>query len=218
MVSPFKLVQSLAALFVQKGGVIQRAHVEQLRPGHDGAAILNTSAGAVRAEHLVICAGAFSKPFAAAFGIDVPLESWRGYHIMVPSAGVPLNGVVADGEMHFAVTPMEDGVRVAGLIELAGVDAPPNYARADLFVRLAKCLIPTFPDTPASRWMGHRPGMPDTLPVLGRAAGHPKVYFAFGHGQFGLTFGAVTGAAIADLVAGRTAPSALAAYDALRFQ
>jgi glycine/D-amino acid oxidase-like deaminating enzyme len=218
MVSPFRLVQSLAALFVRKGGVIQRANVEAVRPGNEGAAVLSTSEGEVSAAHLVICAGAFSKPFAAAFGVDVPLESWRGYHIMVPSAGVPLNGIVADGEMHFAVTPMEDGIRVAGLIELASVDAPPNYARADLFVRLAKRLLPTFPDTPASRWMGHRPGMPDTLPVLGRAPRHPKVYFAFGHGQLGLTFGAITGQTIADLVAGRTVANDLAAYDALRFQ
>jgi glycine/D-amino acid oxidase-like deaminating enzyme len=218
MVSPFKLVQSLAALFVQKGGVIQRANVQSIRPGNDSAAILSTSIGEIRAEHLMICAGAFSKPFAASFGADVPLESWRGYHIMVPSTGVPLNGIVADGEMHFAVTPMADGVRVAGLIELASVDAPPNYARADLFVRLAKRLIPSFPDTPTSRWMGHRPGMPDTLPVLGRAPGHPKVYFAFGHGQLGLTFGAITGQTIADLVAGRTAARDLAAYDGLRFQ
>ena len=218
MVSPFKLVQSLAALFVQKGGVIQRANVQAIRPSQDGAAILNTSVGEVRAEHLVICAGAFSKPFAAAFGVDVPLESWRGYHIMVPAEGVPLQGIVADGEMHFAVTPMEDGIRVAGLIELASVDAPPNYARADMFVRLAKRMIPSFPDVPSSRWMGHRPGMPDTLPVLGRAAGHPKVYFAFGHGQLGLTFGAITGAVIADLVAGRKMPADLAPYDAGRFQ
>ncbi len=218
MVSPLRLVQSLATLFVQKGGSIQRANVRHLRPAESNAAVLDTSLGEVRADNLVICAGAFSKPFAASFGIDVPLESWRGYHIMVPSTGILLNGIVADGEMHFAVTPMEDGIRVAGLIELASVDAPPNYARAELFVRLAKRLIPSFPDAPASRWMGHRPGMPDTLPVLGRAPGHQRVYFAFGHGQLGLTFGAITGQAIADLAAGRRGAIDLAPYASTRFQ
>ncbi len=217
MASPLRLVQSLAALFVKKGGTIRRADVRNLRPGDPEAALLETSAGEVRADHLVICAGAFSKPFAARFGVDVPLESWRGYHIMVPSTGIALNGVVADGEMHFGVTPMDDGIRVAGLIELASVDAPPNYARADLFLRLAKRLIPAFPAEPASRWMGHRPGMPDTLPVLGRASRHRNVYFAFGHGQLGLTFGAISGQAIADLAAGRKSAIDLAPYAAERF-
>ncbi len=217
MVSPLRLVQNLATLFVQKGGTIRRADVRNVRPGNQGGAILDTSVGELNADHLVICAGAFSKPFTASFGVDVPLESWRGYHIMVPATGIPLNGVVADGEMHFGVTPMEDGIRVAGLIELASVDAPPNYARADLFVRLAKRLIPTFPDEPTSRWMGHRPGMPDTLPVIGRAPRHSRVYFAFGHGQLGLTFGAVTGQAVADLAAGRRGTIDLTPYAAERF-
>lgn len=217
MVSPLRLVQGLATLFVQKGGTIRRADVRNVRPGNQGGAILDTSVGELNADHLVICAGAFSKPFTASFGVDVPLESWRGYHIMVPATGIPLNGVVADGEMHFGVTPMEDGIRVAGLIELASVDAPPNYARADLFVRLAKRLIPTFPDEPTSRWMGHRPGMPDTLPVIGRAPRHPRVYFAFGHGQLGLTFGAVTGQAVADLASGRRGTIDLTPYAAERF-
>ncbi len=217
MVSPLRLVQGLATLFVQKGGTIRRADVRNVRPGNQGGAILDTSVGELNADHLVICAGAFSKPFTASFGVDVPLESWRGYHIMVPATGIPLNGVVADGEMHFGVTPMEDGIRVAGLIELASVDAPPNYARADLFVRLAKRLIPKFPDEPTSRWMGHRPGMPDTLPVIGRAPRHPRVYFAFGHGQLGLTFGAVTGQAVADLASGRRGTIDLTPYAAERF-
>jgi D-amino-acid dehydrogenase len=215
--SPLKVVQSLANLFVRKGGEIRRADVRQTDPRAGGGALLRTASGDIEAPRFVLCAGAHSKPLAARFGANVPLESWRGYHIMVPHGDIGLRGVVVDGDMHFAATPMEDGIRVSGLIELASVHAPPNYRRADMFVKLAKRLLPAFPDEPASRWMGHRPGMPDTLPVIAPARGHRGVWFAFGHGQLGLTFGAVTGQLVSDMVAGRAPRIDITPYRAERF-
>ena len=216
-VNPFRLVQSLATLFASKGGSIQRTEVRAARPDGSGGALLATAGGELAAGNLVVCAGAFSGRFAASFGSHVPLETWRGYHLMVPNGIVQLNGVVVDGEMHFAVTPMEEGIRVAGLIELASLDAPPNYARADLFIRPAQALIPGFPAEATSRWMGHRPGLPDSVPVIGRSARHRNVYFNFGHGMLGLTFGAVTGQLVADLAAGRQGAIDMAPYRADRF-
>lgn len=215
--NPLRLVQSLAQLFVRNGGTLLRTEVLQVTPRAQGGALLHTSTGAIEAPRMVLCAGAHSRPFAARFGAPVPLETWRGYHIMAPPNCVPLNGVVVDGDMHFAVTPMEEGVRVAGLIELASLEAEPNYARADLFVRLAKGLFPDFPDQVDSRWMGHRPGMPDTLPVIAPAAAHEGVWFAFGHGMLGLTLGALTGQLVADMVSGRPPQVDLSPYDARRF-
>lgn len=217
VVNPLRLVGSLAALLVRKGGRIMRAEVRGARPDGAGGAVLATAEGELRAENLAICAGAFSRPFAASFGARVPLETLRGYHIMVPSGTVRLNGVVIDGALHFGVTPMEEGIRVAGLIELASLDAPPRYERADLFLKLAGELIPGFPPQAISRWMGHRPGMPDSIPVIGRSAFHRNVYFAFGHGQLGLTFGAVTGRLVADLAAGRANAIDTAPYRAERW-
>ena len=217
IVNPLRLVQSLAALFVQKGGKLLRAEVRGARPDGAGGAVLATAEGELRTENLAICAGAFSRPFAASFGARVPLETWRGYHVMVPNGNVRLNGVVIDGEMHFGVTPMEDGIRVAGLIELASLAAPPRYQRADIFLKLARSLIPGFPSEAASRWMGHRPGMPDSVPVIGRSPRHRNVYFAFGHGMLGLTFAAVTGQLVADLAAARAGAIGMAPYRAERF-
>jgi D-amino-acid dehydrogenase len=212
-VNPLRLVQRLAELFVRNGGALRRAEVREVRPNGSGGALLDS----LNAENLVICAGAYSRPFAAKLGADVPLETWRGYHIMV-SGGPRLNGVIVDGDMHFAVTPMEEGIRVAGLIELASLEAPPNYARADLFLKLARRLIPAFPAEAASRWMGHRPGMPDTVPVIGRSPTERNVWFNFGHGMLGLTFGPVTGQLLAELVAGRTSAIDPAPYRAERFR
>lgn len=201
--SPHRLVQALAECFVRNGGTIQRREVRDIRD--------------LAFENLVICAGAFSRPFAAVFGADVPLESWRGYHIMVPPGSVALNGLVVDGDMHFAVTPMDEGIRVAGLIELASLEAPPNYARADLFLKLARRLIPAFPGEATTRWMGHRPGTPDSVPVIGRAPAAPNVYFNFGHGTLGLTFAAVSAEILADVVAGRRGELDPSPYRADRF-
>jgi glycine/D-amino acid oxidase-like deaminating enzyme len=216
-VNPFRLVQSLAALFVQKGGRLVKSDVREARPDGAGGALLATADGELAVENLVICAGAFSNRFSARVGASVPLETWRGYHIMVPNGIVQLNGVIIDGDMHFAVTPMDEGIRAAGLIELASLDAPPNYARADLFLELARSLIPAFPREATSRWMGHRPGMPDTVPVIGRAPAHRNVYFNFGHGMLGLTFGAVTGQLVADLAGERATAIDMQPYRAERF-
>jgi D-amino-acid dehydrogenase len=201
--SPYRLVQALAQLFVRNGGKVVRQDVRR--------------ASELAFENLVICAGAFSRPFAAAFGADVPLQTWRGYHIMVPKESVKLNGMVVDGDVPFAVTPMEEGIRVAGLIEFASLEAPPNYARADLFIKLARRLIPSFPSSVESRWMGHRPGTPDSLPVIGRAPAARNVFFNFGHGTLGLTFGAISAQILADGVAGRRGAIDATPYRAERF-
>jgi len=136
---------------------------------------------------------------------------------MVPSDSVPLNGLLVDGEMHFAMTPMEDGIRVAGLVEFASLDAPPNYDRADLFLKLGRMLLPDFPREAQSRWMGHRPGMPDSVPVIGRSPVHPNVYFNFGHGTLGLTFGPITGGLLAEVAADRRGAIDPAPYDPARY-
>jgi D-amino-acid dehydrogenase len=201
--NPYRLVQALTQLFVRNGGHVVRQNVRL--------------ASELAFENLVICAGAFSRPFAAAFGADVPLQTWRGYHIMVAPGSVKLNGLVVDGDMHFAVTPMEEGIRVAGLIEFASLEAPPNYARADLFVKLARRLIPSFPSSVESRWMGHRPGTPDSLPVIGRSPAARNVFFNFGHGTLGLTFGAISAQILADIVAGRRGAIDATPYRAERF-
>jgi D-amino-acid dehydrogenase len=201
--SPIRLVQAFSELFVRNGGRLERREVRNVRE--------------LSFDNLVICAGAFSRPLAEAFGAVVPLQTWRGYHIMVPRGSVPLNGMVVDGDVHFAVTPMEEGIRVAGLIEFASLDAPPNYARADLFIKLARRLIPSFPTRVESRWMGHRPGTPDSLPVIGRAPGAHNVFFNFGHGTLGLTFAAISAQILASVVAGRGGAIDPAPYRAERF-
>ena len=173
--------------------------------------------GTLGFDQLVIAAGAWSHIPAGQLGDRVPLESHRGYHVTLPHPGIRPRRLVLYAPEHFVVTPMEMGLRVAGTVEIAGLEAPPNYARARVLVRKARRIYPALDDTGGIEWMGHRPATPDSLPVIGRATRFANVSYAFGHGHLGLTFGPITGQLIAELAARRPASLDLHPYRVDRF-
>lgn len=202
--SPIALSRLLADQILADGGKFMQAKATGFAIGEDGPSHVHTDQGDVPVEYLVIAAGAFSKPLAKALGNAVPLDTERGYHMMLPTPEVELRLPMLISSMGFAITPMSDGLRLAGTVEFGGVKAPPNYARADVLLKNARRLFPDLKDAGAERWMGHRPSMPDSLPVISRSSRFRHVFFAFGHGHLGLSLGAVTGQLIADLVQDRT--------------
>ena len=217
-VNPFGFIDALARHFVAEGGTILKANVEDISVSADGTIDIATDGETLAAEKIVLAFGAFSKPFAKKLGLRVNLNSERGYHVHLPDPGLPLNRTVISGEHKFAMAPIDGGVRVVGTAELAKVGAAPDYRRAERLVPLAKHLLPGLSDTGAENWMGHRPSTPDSLPVMGRSAIHPGVYFAFGHNHSGLTLGGMTGRLMADIVAGRPSKVDLSPFDPGRFQ
>ena len=146
------------------------------------------------------------------------MDSERGYHVMLSDPGVDLRVPVLSGDHRFGITPMADGIRLAGTAELASLEARPNYRRAEMMIPLAKSLLPDLRVEPRENWMGHRPSTPDSVPVIGRAPEFPEAFFAFGHGHLGLTLGPTTGRLVADLAAGRTTPMDMEPYAAERFR
>ena len=215
--SPLRLTRLLAEDFVRRGGRLLRERVTDFRMGSEGVWSVVTDGGRHPADQLVLAAGAYSRPLAAKLGSRLPLEAERGYHLMLPQAGIELQRTVVHGDRYFGLTPMEGGLRLAGTVELASVHASPNFARADALFQAARQALPSLNGRGAVRWMGCRPSMPDSLPVLGRSPVHRSVYFAFGHGHLGLTGAAVSGRIIADLVAQRAEDSQFEAYRADRF-
>jgi D-amino-acid dehydrogenase len=185
--------------------------------GADGPVALLCTGGRREVDQLVLCAGIQSSPLAKRLGVSVPMESARGYHLMLPEPEVELQAPVVDGAMHFGVTPMREGIRLAGTVEFASVDAPPSEARARMLYPMAKKMIPALSDKGAETWMGHRPTLPDSLPVLGPSPNHANVLFAFGHGMLGLTMAAATGEIIAKLAAGEHPGLDLSPYRPDRF-
>ena len=137
---------------------------------------------------------------------------------MLESPSVMPRIPVMSGEGKYFATPMEGGLRIAGTVELAGLEAPPNFARAQSLILGARRLFPELKYAKLEKWMGHRPSMPDSLPVIGHAPGIPNAFFAFGHGHVGLTAAAPTSAIIADLLEGRAPYMNIAPFAAERFQ
>lgn len=221
-IDPGALVAALVRLAQARGAELRRARVTGLRIEAGRLRAVATDAGEIGCDKAVIAAGAWSKALAAAAGDGVPLETERGYHALITDPGIEvrLPMMPSDGKMAHAMTPQ--GLRIAGQVELAGLDAAPNWKRAEILRDFALRTWPGLPrDLPAERvkvWMGHRPSLPDGLPCIGLASGCADVVHAFGHGHIGLTAGPATGVLVADLIAGRTPKLDPSPYTARRFR
>ena len=158
----------------------------------------------IECEGVVVAAGAWSGALTRQLGLSIPLETQRGYHVTVQSNNLALKHTVMAVEYNLMVNPMAIGLRLAGSVEFAGLKPPPNYARADVLLAKGRELFPQLDVSRRSRWMGHRPCLPDSLPVIGRAPRIDNVWLAFGHGHIGMCAAASTGREVAHLVAGRT--------------
>lgn len=203
VVNSHRLVTSLAERFLSDGGRILAERVGDVEIGDAGPRAVLTDRGRRACDALVVAAGAWSRGLAARLGNRVPLETERGYHVTLPSPGVTPRRPVAFPAGGFIATPMEMGLRIAGTVELGGLEAPPDYRRTKALLEHGRRLFPGLDGEDVSEWMGFRPSLPDSLPVIGRSSRVGGVYYAFGHGHLGLTEGAITGKLVAELVAGR---------------
>ena len=203
---PGAYVAALVAQARAEGAELRRSRATGFRIEGGRLKAVLTEAGEIAADRAVIAAGAHSRKLAAAAGSDVPLETERGYHAMVVDAEVgPRTPMMPfDGKM--SVTWTDRGLRCAGQVEIAGLEAAPNWKRAEI---LRDHLLRSFPnlprDLPTDRvkfWMGHRPSMPDGLPCLGTAAATPDVLLGFGHGHVGLVAGPRTARILAAMLTG----------------
>lgn len=215
--NPQRLVQLLVDACVAAGARFVRDSVSKIEV-EDGRAKLRGSSDAYTADRVVLAGGIWSTELIRGFGVKVPLESHRGYHIQVPYGGVRPTRNVAWSEMKTLVTPMDDGIRVAGTAEIAGIEPAPTARRFELLRRVAGQIYPSLDTSAASEWMGHRPCTPDSLPVLGALKSAPQIVCAFGHGHIGLSGAAYTGRVIQEIVAGNADEEELKHFSYDRFQ
>ena len=200
---PYDLVRTLADRFVASGGEVLHADALSLKVVDGQPVALATTAGLNAIDRLVIAAGAWSRPLAAQLGADVPLDTERGYIAMLPKVETKPRIPFLAVDRHIAVTPMEKGLRIAGTVEFAGLQAAPNLKRADALVEGVIPFLGPVNRGEAVRWMSFRPSMPDSLPVIGWAPGHTRAFLAFGHGHLGVSLAAVTGKLVAEAIAER---------------
>ena len=220
-VNPQRIVQTLHRLLLEAGGRVVPESVYKILPrgddGDGGGYDVMTHVGFHRARQIVVAAGAYSARLLAPLGIRVPLETERGYHVMLPTPGVSLTTTISNKTRSFGVTPMEHGLRVAGTVEIAGLDAPPDERRAQALLANIRTMFPDVNTEGHRFWMGFRPSTPDSLPILGPVEGRPGLFLAFGHGHFGMTGGPPSGRLISRLINGQATGIDAAAYAPQRF-
>jgi len=207
IVDPRTLTRRLAAAAEASGASFQCARVERLEPQSSGQIRLICRDLAVDAHTVVLAAGAWSRSLARQGGANVPLDTERGYHIEFAMATSPIKRPVSPVDLGFYITPMEGRLRVAGTVELGGLSAPLNPDRIALLERGVRKLFPNLGPI-QTQWLGFRPSLPDSLPVIGPSRNHPNLIHAFGHGHLGMTLAAVTSRIVASLIEGRNDTSA----------
>jgi len=215
---PSKLVKAIHAQCVRDGARTTKASVTGFeRSGKRVSALRLDSGESLACDGVVVAGGAWSAKLAGELGTRVPLETQRGYHVTVASSNLELRHTIMALEHNLMINPMAMGLRLAGSVEFAGLKAPPNYDRAGVLLAKGRELFPHLDASRTTEWMGHRPCLPDSLPVIGPAPGTDNAWLAFGHGHVGMCGGATTGREIANIVAGRQPQVNLEPFRADRF-
>jgi D-amino-acid dehydrogenase len=214
---PYGFCRLLARAAQRQGAQLVIAEAQGVRRAENLVTALVTNQGEIACDGLVVAAGAWSGPLSKALGAPTPLDTERGYHLTIKQPGVSLSRPVYSTQYGFAMTPLGEDFRIAGTVELGGLKAPPNWHRADQLLTRARLFLPDLQDGDKERWMGFRPSMPDSLPVISASPEVRNAWLGYGHGHLGLTLGARTGSILSDLVAGRDSGFDLAPYRADRF-
>ncbi|ASY66901.1 D-amino acid dehydrogenase small subunit (plasmid) [Sinorhizobium sojae CCBAU 05684] len=217
IVDPYRLLLKLREKFLALGGRIEQGAVAGFEHGDRTKAVRLADGRSIAAPEIILCAGAYTGKLARLLGEPIPLETERGYHTQIMAPGITMRHSVIWPARAFMVTPTAGGIRVGGTVEMAGLDAAPDYRRAKVLVKRAQEALPDLRAEKAAEWMGHRPALPDTVPIIGPSAKHRGVYYATGHGHLGLTYAATTARLIGDLATGQTPPIDLHPYRVDRF-
>ena len=215
-VDPKIWVEHLAQTYQDRGGQIERCDIRALKPHGDGVEFIHAR-GHILASHAVIAAGAWSHHLAKTLGDRIPLETERGYNTTLPEGAFDLRMHLTFSRHGFVASRIRGGVRVGGAVELGGLKLPPNYKRADVLMQKATQFLPGLKVEGSTQWMGFRPSLPDSIPVIGPSHHAQKVIYAFGHGHLGLTQSAGTAELVGNMIDGQASPISLFPYSANRF-
>lgn len=214
---PKILCLSLADWLKGQGVSFAVGDIAGLEPNGNGCGLVLTSGERIEAGRLVIACGAWSKTLAGQLGDRIPLDTERGYNITIPDPGVTVKRFIMLRGHGFVLSPLSTGLRVGGAVEFGGLHLPPNWQRVDAMVARARRFYPGLETEGGRRWMGFRPSLPDSLPVISPATHHGGIFYAFGHAHHGLTQAAITGDMIADMIEGKTPAVDPAPFAADRF-
>ena len=213
---PYQISKRLFDLYIRKGGKFIKENVTEIKQTNLDETSIKTELKEYTFEKSVIACGAFSKKLTDQLGENIPLETERGYHVHFKGMDHLLSRAVINLDRGFGLTPMNQGMRSVGTVELGGLNNPPSKKRIDYIIRCAKELLPEL-DKHEDEWLGFRPTLPDFLPVIGPSQKNKNIVYAFGHHHLGWTLGAITGKVVSGIVAEENTNLDLAPYSSARF-
>ena len=213
---PLWLTTALFEAAMARGATSVTAMVRALAA--DGKPAVLTDGGAIEADASVLAAGIWSRTLAAGLGDKTPLDTERGYNVSFKGVTGLTSRPVAFKDHGFIINALDSGIRIGGAVEFGGLKAKPNHARTKALYDTCNRFISGLPAYESGEvWMGFRPSLPDSLPVIGPSRASPRIIYAFGHGHLGMTQSQVTAALVADMIAGRKTSFDAAPFSAQRF-
>ena len=213
---PHGILKEIFKLFLRKGGKFIQENITSLKSNNENETTISSDNNSYTFEKSIIASGAFSKNFTDQLGENIPLDTERGYHVHFKKMDHLISRPVIFLDRGFGLTPMNQGLRAVGTVELGGLKNPPSKKRIDYVIKCAKELLPQLKEH-EDEWLGFRPTLPDFLPILGPSLKNKNIIYAFGHHHLGWTLGAITGKIISGIAAGEKTNLDLTPYSSSRF-
>ena len=213
---PHGILKEIFKLYLKKGGKFIQENISNLKQTNENETAVQSLSKKYNFEKTVIASGAFSKKLTDQLGEKIPLDTERGYHVHFKKMDHLISRPVIFLDRGFGLTPMNQGLRAVGTVELGGLKNPLSKKRIDYIIRCAKELLPQLQEHD-DEWIGFRPTLPDFLPILGPSINNKNIVYAFGHHHLGWTLGAVTGKIVSSIVAGEKTNLDLSPYSSKRF-
>ena len=213
---PHGILKKIFELYLNKGGKFIKENVSSLKQISNNETYVQTDTKKYKFEKTVVASGAFSKKLTDQLGENIPLDTERGYHVHFKNMESLISRPVIFLDRGFGLTPMNQGLRAVGTVELGGLKNPPSIKRIKYVINCAKELLPQLKEH-QDEWLGFRPTLPDFLPILGPSLKNKNIVYAFGHHHLGWTLGAITGKIVSGIVAEEKTNLDLSPYSSSRF-
>jgi D-amino-acid dehydrogenase len=215
---PFGILKKIFDLYLKKGGKFIKEKVENIKQIQENKTVIKSINREYKFEKSVIASGAFSKKLTDQLEENIPLDTERGYHVHYKDYAHLISRPVICLDNGFSMSPMNQGLRAVGTVELGGLTNPPTKKRINYLIRCAKNLLPKLENCKhTDEWLGFRPSLPDFLPILGPSLKNKNIVYAFGHDHLGWTLGAITGKIVSGIVAEEKTNLDLSPYSSSRF-
>jgi D-amino-acid dehydrogenase len=211
------MVRELFRKFKEIGGEFKQLKVVGFERSDRIKSVVLEDGSVLNADEVVLCAGAHTGQLSNLLDEPIPLETERGYHTQIMAPKISLKHSIIWPAKAFVISPTAGGIRIGGTVEMAGLDAAPNYERAKISVKHACKTLPELKVQESSQWMGHRPALPDTIPIISPSAKTYGVFYATGHGHLGLTYAATTAKLIGQLLFNENLDLDISPYSIDRF-